>query len=683
MAIPKIQGPRNQDSHASQPYPGPGPYIAEVVSHHNTDLNGTLSVVLKKGMMGNNTNTTVYQARYLSPFMGTTPWSEQGKNSRSSADAVSSYGMFMVPPDVGNLVLVTFADGSGDNCFWIGCVPPPANNYAMFGPTSSKETTALPQAKKNMSGSGEYIPVKELNTRFSDQNNPAVEDANKPRVPDYDASRILAFQGLMRDTARGLPSSSPRRNLPNSVFGFSSPGPNRVGENAKKALLGISGEEKWTYTERLGGSAIIFDDGQIDRDTNGKTGITDESLRIRTRTGHQIVMHNTHDFIYICNSRGTAWIEMTSNGKIDIFAEDSVSIHSSNDFNFRADRDVNIEAGRAINMRSVKGSFSVDSGGDAQILAFNGASISARIGNVSLDAGLAPNIITGGKVMFKGYNGVDMLGGSLAPFPNVLAESRMWFSGGLVQNVGPLGVTTNTLGSYIVNSTLGQTFNSPLSITHNTLGFMTQRAGTSYSLSAGASMNISSVGPWGITGESTGVVQSTGALVVGAGGALTVDAKGVLQLQSTGAVNVVGSAAVTVSGTAVALAPPTPPVVVSTDSVSAASKAVTVESAAAAVGTVATIVQSVTALVPPSISTTTKLDPKEFPNRLSSADLSQKQTDARSDKTDANMWSQDWYKTSNLSSICGRVPTHEPWDHHENLDPAAFTADKTNSSAVV
>jgi hypothetical protein len=79
-----------------------------------------------------------------------------------------------------------------------------------------------------------------------------------------------------------------------------------------------------------------------------------EYFRVRTRTGHQILLHNSEDLIYIGNARGTAWIEMTSNGKIDIYAADSVSIHSEQDFNFRADRDINIEAGRNIHVRAGK-----------------------------------------------------------------------------------------------------------------------------------------------------------------------------------------------------------------------------------------------------------------------------------------------------------------------------------------
>jgi lysozyme len=106
---------------------------------------------------------------------------------------------------------------------------------------------------------------------------------------------------------------------------------------------------------RLGGSTFVMDDG----DENGNN----ELVRIRTRTGHQILLHNSQDLIYIANAPGTAWIEMTSNGKIDIYAADSVSIHSEVDFNFRAERDINLEAGRNINI-AAGGNWQVDTTGD-------------------------------------------------------------------------------------------------------------------------------------------------------------------------------------------------------------------------------------------------------------------------------------------------------------------------------
>jgi hypothetical protein len=62
-------------------------------------------------------------------------------------------------------------------------------------------------------------------------------------------------------------------------------------------------------------------------------------------------LHNTEDLIYIGNARGTSWIEMTSDGKIDIFAEDSISIRTEKDLNLYSGRDINIEAKRNFNVK--------------------------------------------------------------------------------------------------------------------------------------------------------------------------------------------------------------------------------------------------------------------------------------------------------------------------------------------
>jgi hypothetical protein len=92
-----------------------------------------------------------------------------------------------------------------------------------------------------------------------------------------------------------------------------------------------------------------------------------EYFRVRTRTGHQILMHNSEDLIYIGNAKGTTWIELTANGKIDIYAQDSVSIHTETDLNVFANRDINLEAGRNINMKS-GGRLKADIGSNMELL---------------------------------------------------------------------------------------------------------------------------------------------------------------------------------------------------------------------------------------------------------------------------------------------------------------------------
>jgi hypothetical protein len=148
---------------------------------------------------------------------------------------------------------------------------------------------------------------------------------------------------------------------------MSSPGP--VDRNGKKKFLGNreSPTPVPVPVQRLGGTHFVMDDGddryyRETKPTDGAPtyvknpeGLKDipynEHFRIRTRTGHQLLFHNSEDLIYIGNSRGTAWIEFTSDGKIDIYAEDSINIRTKQDFNFVADRDINMEAGRNFNIK--------------------------------------------------------------------------------------------------------------------------------------------------------------------------------------------------------------------------------------------------------------------------------------------------------------------------------------------
>mgnify|MGYP000041213177 CR=1 FL=1 len=95
-----------------------------------------------------------------------------------------------------------------------------------------------------------------------------------------------------------------------------------------------------TLTRKGTASSTSYEYADVSkREKDGKPDIPfNELIRLRTRTGHQILMHNSEDLIYIGNAKGTTWIEMTANGKIDIFADDSISIHSKGDFNFKTVR---------------------------------------------------------------------------------------------------------------------------------------------------------------------------------------------------------------------------------------------------------------------------------------------------------------------------------------------------------
>lgn len=316
-----------------------GPFLAEVTNHLDPEVMGSLEVALIK-LMPNSTKIRgdVYPVRYLSPFYGVTNKRFTGANADKFDDTQKSYGMWMVPPDIGTTVLVIFVDGDPNQGYWIGCVQDRYQNFMVPGLAASENVhISQDDAKKyNFGDKVTKLPVAEFNTNNVDLNDPSIATLKKPIHPFTDR---LVQQGLLKDPIRGTTTSSARRERPSQVFGISTPGPLDV--NGRKQQIGYD-KKREVPVSRLGGSTFVMDDGDINGDN--------ELVRIRTRTGHQILLHNTKDLIYIANSKGTAWIELTSNGKIDIFAQDSVSIHTENDFNFRADRDINFEAGRNFNL---------------------------------------------------------------------------------------------------------------------------------------------------------------------------------------------------------------------------------------------------------------------------------------------------------------------------------------------
>jgi predicted chitinase len=321
--------------------PTPGPYLAEITNHLDPTYMGSIEVSLLKTIQNNTTyQGQTFIVRYLNPFYGVTSIRYEGNNSSNFNDVQKSYGMWFVPPDVGTIVMCIFIDGDPNQGYWMGCVQDQFQNHMVPGIAASQQTDMTAEQRTRYGTN--YLPVAEFLKSTQDLSIPRVDTIKKPVHPFADR---LVQQGLLLDTIRGVTSSSARRETPSSVFGISTPGPLDTSPGAKTGTIGYQ-TKRQAAVSRLGGTTFVMDDGDI----NGQN----ELVRLRTRTGHQILLHNSQDLIYIANAQGTAWIELTSNGKIDIYAADSVSIHSEQDFNFRADRDINIEAGRNIHMRSVK-----------------------------------------------------------------------------------------------------------------------------------------------------------------------------------------------------------------------------------------------------------------------------------------------------------------------------------------
>jgi len=335
-----------------------GPYLAKIVSHLDPKYMGSLEVQLLKqvGNAPKKEGQTII-VKYASPFWGQTGF-EFNSEENTYDGTQKSYGMWMIPPDVGSTVIVIFIDGDPKQGYWIACTQDLDMNHMTPGYATSSF---------HIDGEEERVPVAEYNKKVEQV---LPKDTTKTPKPQHKYFfKTLYDQGLIKDDIRGVTTTSARREVPSMVFGISTPGP--LDKDGPTGKLGkIEHEITGMPISRLGGSSFVMDDGddKFERKQkafegppdyaiveNGEKGDNkiphNELIRIRTRTGHQILLHNSEDLIYIGNARGTAWIELTSDGKMDVFCEDSISIHTKQDFNLYADRDINMEAGRNFNIK--------------------------------------------------------------------------------------------------------------------------------------------------------------------------------------------------------------------------------------------------------------------------------------------------------------------------------------------
>jgi hypothetical protein len=358
----------------------PGPYVGYVKSATDVNRMGRLAVFIPMlhgtyDEVNKDLESQTVTVSYCSPFGGQTPLSETTTGNREFANTQKSYGFWMVPPDIDTKVLVMFANGDINNGFWMGCVYEDYMNHMTPGIAVSKPDKFVGTSQEideyYLERELSQVPVTEAQRKAETQNirryntDAQNDKAYSVRPAHTPSTQTLIRQGLIKDEVRGTTTASARRETPSQVFGISTPGPidfagqqtpPRESINRHGKILSGDAIAKVSHS-RLGGHQFVMDDGTPAKNVNNKITepIKDELIRLRTRSGAQLLLHNTEGLVYITNNDGTAWIEFTKDGKIDIYAQDSVSIHTENDLNFRADRDINLEANRNINIKAVGG----------------------------------------------------------------------------------------------------------------------------------------------------------------------------------------------------------------------------------------------------------------------------------------------------------------------------------------
>lgn len=686
-----------------------GPYEAMVVSHLDRYYQGTLLVEILRHYGSSNVarrSGQLIAVKYVSPFYGATPYLGLNEND-GFQNTQKSYGFWAVPPDFGTRVLVIFAESSGPYGYWIGCIQDSNMNFMVPGGPGVSTVLTTDVTPENLVG--KKLPVGEYNKLI--ETGEATDPTLFKKPYNKDFTEVLEVQGLINDEARGTTTTSARRETPSMVFGMSTPGPldKRVGHPT--APYGATGEEAQIPFNRLGGSSFVMDDGDdkfvrathaedgppiyVNREI-GETGGDEtipqnELIRLRTRTGHQILMHNSEDLIYIANSRGTAWLEFTSDGKIDIYANDSISLHTDNDFNLSAERDINMEAGRNVNINASSRWSDyqpVEQGNNSGVVRIEGTNESHIYSNESIVFETRQNfeIKSGNDIVLTATSNMHFKSGShtfqeaTGSIHQRAGHSIYRYSDsnindratGLLMQTADGAIHRTSTGSNIYDNAATQHHtNAGAEILRTSGASINDRSGSSIFTTAAASIQTRAGADLiqqaaTIQNNSAGelILQSGGQMSLASGGEIALEASGKLSLASS---SVHASANLFVGGNietpnnlysnqSIALdghLAGRPGAIPSLSGPDSAADAVAALSAAGAITASEAASANESGGVSPDLRSHTL--PKVIPGTG---------------------------EIITFTTSIPRVPQHEPWPHHENLNPLAFKKHETDLEAL-
>ncbi len=403
-----------------------GIYQGVVRRVDDSSRTGKLQVFIAHLAKDKSSNYGLVDCTWTSPFAGITPTEGVGKDVESYLQTQKSYGMWMVPPDIGNIVLVAFGDGKIKHPYIVGCLFRDQLNYMVPGMGTGA----------NYSDKGIELPVAEKNIKDEKTTH---EDAVRPVAP-YLAEAIVK-QGLINDPIRGTGRASARREAPSQVFGILTPGPFKSGSRAEGTEVN---------THRTGGHQFIMDDNEGSR-----------MIRLRTAGGTQLMLDDTTGSIYMINKSGKGWFEIDALGNMNFYAEGSMNIRSKGNLNFRADKNINIEAGQDINMRAAG-----DNAGDQYL----GPSPTITAGGLPLGNGGAIRMSAASDIQqFAALNfGVTAAGGDvdISAGGKFAATASGPFGIDILASTGPIKQSATASGiSLMASAGIGLTSGAPIGLT--------------------------------------------------------------------------------------------------------------------------------------------------------------------------------------------------------------------------
>lgn len=431
-------------------------------------------------------------AMYVSPFGGIVNTGKRG-TEESPIDGPVAYGMWNIPK-VGSYVLVGCIDGDTTMRFFAGSIQPQYMTHTM--PHGRYLWGDLEDG--NPAGPLDTFeqPIEPTHTNFTKHFGDRENMEWKTRGADMQVSGITNVAVEHEYDAPGSFKADHEWGVPNHVTDEN--GDQRTVKGVGYGLDQQRPDDNYPDTGGYNYDSLIYSwttpgfhsISMDDRHQNAR-------IRIRTTSGHQIIMDDTNERIYINTAGGESWIELDSVGNIDIFASKNISTHAGGDINFTTDKTFRVQAKEGVHIRTddemrlhsdldfhirteqnfrthSKLETRIESDADMHILSDN---TNAGQGNLFVEFASNIHIISHGNSLWLSDNNIDIKSGSAT----------------LIQQGSTLDIATGSVGKWSTGSDAhinsgGTAFVSAASAAHINSG------GGVLNLQSGGNMNLNAGG---------------------------------------------------------------------------------------------------------------------------------------------------------------------------------------------
>lgn len=259
------------------------------------------------------------------------------KDGPEKSTGAIHYGFWAIP-EQGAHVVIGCLDGDPKRRFYFGSLPEHQETHTLFHGRYKWGDGGIPNGPLTSDGEPIEPAYTNLGEAFQDDRQ---SREWKTRVADYQATAV-------REDVGEVPNDTKDKYLDQQYDKIS----DAEQDDWVKPFLGAHGYD-WTGFKGTGAFLSSRSYGfstpgfhawsMDDRAFNSR-------IKLRSATGHQIIMDDTNERIYIMTNKGKSWVELDSSGNIDVYSDKRISMHAKQDINFSTDETFRVHAKKGIHM---------------------------------------------------------------------------------------------------------------------------------------------------------------------------------------------------------------------------------------------------------------------------------------------------------------------------------------------